>query len=204
MNLDIIESRIKKLSNKIDKENFIYDFLLAFDLPKTSINRLKKGDYNKSKISNEIIWSKKIYFRHVTDIEDVHYTIDEISKNSVIEKNKIRFLVVTDFQTFLSKDLKNGDSLDINIKELSKNFEFFLPLIGLEKNEDIKESLIDIKAANKLGKLFDSIIFDNKDFLKSDKLRHGLNIFFTRLIFCFFAEDSNIFKKGIFTNTIAL
>ena len=68
MNLDIIESRIKKLSNKIDKENFIYDFLLAFDLPKTSINRLKKGDYNKSKISNEIIWSKKIYFRHVTDM----------------------------------------------------------------------------------------------------------------------------------------
>ena len=36
--------------------NFIYDFLLAYGLPKSSINRLKKGDYNQSKIDGEIIW----------------------------------------------------------------------------------------------------------------------------------------------------
>lgn len=203
MNLDKIETELVKISSKLDKESFIYDFLLAYGLPKSSINRLKKGDYNKSKKNNEIIWSKKIYFYQTDKNEDVHYVIDEIVKNESVSKFNIRFIIVTDFTTFLSIDLKTKETLDISIKELSKNSEFFLPLTGLEKSETINESLIDVKAAGKLGKLFDSLVNDNPDFMKSEKKRHGLNIFFTRIIFCFFAEDSNIFQKGLFTNTIS-
>ena len=106
MNLEKIENNLKKLVSNIDKENFIYDLLLAYGLPKSSINRLKKGDYNKSKNDGEIIWAKKIYFKTVSENEDVHDVIDEISKSNVIEKQKIRFVIVTDFKTFLSKDIK--------------------------------------------------------------------------------------------------
>jgi hypothetical protein len=42
MNLEQIENNIKELVSNLDKENFIYDFLLAYGLPKSSINRLKK------------------------------------------------------------------------------------------------------------------------------------------------------------------
>jgi len=59
MNLEKIENNLKKLVSNIDIENFIYDLLLAYGLPKSSINRLKKGDYNQSKIDGEIIWKKK-------------------------------------------------------------------------------------------------------------------------------------------------
>ena len=62
MNLDKIEAQLIKISSKVDKENFIYDFLLAYGSPKSSIKRLKKGDYNKSKNIGEIIWSKKNLF----------------------------------------------------------------------------------------------------------------------------------------------
>jgi hypothetical protein len=202
MNLEQIENNIKELVGNLDKENFIYDFLWAYGLPKSSINRLKKGDYNKSKIDGEIIWNKKIYFKSVSVNEDVHDIIDEISKNSKIVKNKIRFIIVTDFKTFLSKDIKAKDTLDIDILELPKNLQFFLPLIGLEKAQIINESLADIKAAEKMGKLYDILIKDNKSFLENDKKKHGLNIFFTRILFCFFAEDTEIFKDGIFTKSI--
>ena len=60
MNLER-ESDLKNISSKINEENFIYDFLLAYGLPKSSINRLKKGDYNQSKIDGEIIWNLKKY-----------------------------------------------------------------------------------------------------------------------------------------------
>ena len=83
MNLEKIETNLKNISSKINEENFIYDFLLAYGLPKSSINRLKKGDYNKSKIDGEIIWAKKIYFKSVLKDEDVHDVIDEISKNNL-------------------------------------------------------------------------------------------------------------------------
>lgn len=202
MNLEQIEKDIKKLVSNVDQENFIYDFLLAYGLPKSSINRLKKGDYNKSKNDGEIIWAKKIYFKTVLENEDVHDVIDDISKSDVIEKQKIRFIIVTDFKTFLSKDTKTSDTLDIEITELSKNSQFFLPLIGLEKAEIISESLADIKAAEKMGKLYDILINHNQNFIKDNKKKHGLNIFFTRMLFCFFAEDTEIFEKGIFTRSI--
>ena len=202
MNLDKIETKLIKISSKINKDSFIYDFLLAYEQPKASINRLKKGDYNKSKNNSEIIWAKKIYFKTVLKNEDVHDVIDEISKKDVIEKQKIRFIIVTDFKTFLSKDTKTGDTLDTELFKLSESFNFFLPLIGHEKIIIDKENPADIKAANKMSKLFDVLIRDNNKFYQDKKKRHELNIFFTKILFCYFAEDSDIFEKRLFTDTI--
>lgn len=201
MNLDKIETNLKNISAKIDKENFIYDFLLAFDLPKSSINRLKKGDYNQSKFDGEVIWAKKIYFKTVSKDEDVHDVIDEISKNSLIEKQKIRFVIVTDFKIFLSKDIKSDDTLDIEISKLNESLNFFLPLIGREKIILDKENPADIKAANQMGKLYDQIIRDNSDY-DLEKYRDHLNLFFTRLLFLYYADDAEIFKKNQFFDAI--
>lgn len=202
MNLDNIENELKNISSKINKETFIYDFLLAYGLPKSSINRLKKGDYNQSKIDGEVIWTKKIYFKPVSKDEDVHDIIDNISKNSVIDKQKIRFVIVTDFKIFLSKDIKSDDTLDIEISKLSESLNFFLPLIGREKIVFDKENPADIKAANQMGKLYDQIIRDNKNYdLK--KYRDHLNLFFTRLLFLYYADDSEIFKKNQFLRALS-
>ena len=202
MNLEQIENNIKELVSNLDKENFIYDFLLAYGLPKSSINRLKKGDYNKSKNDGEIIWAKKIYFKTVLENEDVHDVIDDISKTNEIEKQKIRFIIVTDFKTFLSKDTKTSDTLDIELSKLFQSLNFFLPLMGREKIILDNENPADIKAANQMGKLYDQIIKDNEDY-DLEKYRDHLNLFFTRLLFLYYADDSEIFKKNQFLNTVA-
>ena len=145
MNLEKIEKNLEKLVQDFKKENFIYDFLLAFDQPKATINRLKKGTYNLSNKNYELIWKKKIYFYQVSDKEDVHNIIDELSKDSETKKNKIRFLIVTDFKNFLSKDLKTNDSLDIKLTKLSENIGFFLPLLGREKMNLEIENPADIR-----------------------------------------------------------
>lgn len=202
MSIEKIEINLKKLEKKIDKKNFIFDFLLCYDQPKATIDRLRKGDYNLSKKDNQLIWKKKIFYHKIKESEDTHDVIDELSKDQINNKNKIRFLIVTDFKNLLSIDKKTNQTLDINITEISKYVDFFLPLTGMEKAENILENLIDIKAAEKMGKLYDMVIKDNKHLLKLEKEQHGLNIFFTRIIFCFFAEDSKIFDKGIFTKSI--
>ena len=202
MSLSKIENNLKKLITNFDKENFIYDFLLAFDQPKSSINRLKKGDYNKSKQEDEIIWSKKIYFKKIRKEDDVHYVIDDLSKNQNAEKFKVRFLIVTDFNTFLAKDLKNHDTLDIDINKIYLNANFFMPLTGLEKAENISENLADVKAAYKMGKLFDILIKDNPKLNDNERSKHHLNLFFSKILFCFFSEDSEIFEERLFTKSI--
>tara|TARA_B110000971_G_scaffold113972_1_gene116931 strand:- start:3405 stop:6074 length:2670 start_codon:yes stop_codon:yes gene_type:complete len=202
MLIENIENKLKKIEQSLDKKNFIYDFLEAYEQPKSTIKRLKDGDYNLSKNSNELIWKKKIYFYTTKDNEDIHDIIDSISKSEVIEKYKIRFVIVTDFEEFLSIDKKNNSTLDIKINELSKNVDFFLPLSGLEKAKDFEESEADIAAAYKMGQLYDKIILDNPHLTKTNKSRHSLNIFFVRLLFCYFAEDSGIFEKAIFTKSL--
>jgi hypothetical protein len=60
MLIEKIENSLKKLLKNIKKETFIFDFLEAYDLPKATISRLQKGDYNLSKNCNELIWKKKL------------------------------------------------------------------------------------------------------------------------------------------------
>jgi hypothetical protein len=63
MNIAQIEINLQKLIATFNKETFIYDLLLAYNLPKASITRLKKGNLNLSKVQGEISWKKKLFFK---------------------------------------------------------------------------------------------------------------------------------------------
>jgi hypothetical protein len=52
-----------------------------------------------------------------------------------------------------------------------------------------------------MARLYDEIIKHNQITTAADV--HHLNVFFSRLLFCFFAEDTNVFEAGQFTNAIA-
>ena len=107
MNLEIIEKNLKKITENLDTSSFIYDFLLAYGYPKSTVKRLKTGSYNLSNKENELIWKKKIYYHKITNnSDDVHDIIDELSNDKVTKKQKIRFLIVTDFKNFLAKILR--------------------------------------------------------------------------------------------------
>jgi hypothetical protein len=200
MNIEKLEEDIRALTDNPSEDTFVYDLLLAYGLPKASITRLKKGDYNLSKNSGEVLWKKKLCFRHEAK-SDLHGCIDELTNAPSITKHHPRFIVVTDFKTLLSVDTKTGDTLDTPIAELAKHFDFFLPWAGLEKSQLQSESPADIKAAERMGRLYDLILQDNPP--KTPKDRHALNVFLSRLLFCFFAEDTDIFSAGQFTNAVA-
>ena len=89
---------------------------------------------------------------------------NKLKNNGAISKNKIRFLIVTNFDLFLSIDIKTNQSLECKLFEIHKFADFFLPLIGIEKFQSIEESPADIKASNNMGKLYDQILEDNKSF----------------------------------------
>ena len=200
--LTFIQQDLIKLlkEDSLDKE-FIFKFLIIYGTPKTTIARLKSGDYNLSKNKdNEIIWKRKIHFIK-TENEDPHIVIDRLQKSEFTKKNEIRFLIVTDFKIFLAVDVKLDETLDCPLMDLSKNSDFFLPLTGTEKFENFNENPADIKATLSIGKLYDQILIDNKN-IDIEKNRNFLNIFFTRLIFLYYADDSFIFEKQLFLKNL--
>jgi hypothetical protein len=110
-------------------------------------------------------------------------------------------VIVTDYNLFLAADTKTGEKLDIELQELPKHFDFFLPWAGMEKAQHRNENPADVKAAERMAKLFDEIKKDNVAASEDDS--HALNVFLSRLLFCYFAEDTHIFQDGQFTNAIS-
>jgi type I restriction-modification system DNA methylase subunit len=71
----------------------------------------------------------------------------------------------------------------------------------MEKAQHANENPADVKAAEKMARLFDEIKKDNPS--DDPTFIHDFNIFLTRLLFCFFAEDTNIFKENQFINSVS-
>lgn len=63
MNSHEIEHNVKRIIESFSKDDFLYDLLLAYGISKTSITRLKSGDYYLSKVEGEILYKKKVFLK---------------------------------------------------------------------------------------------------------------------------------------------
>ena len=198
MTITQIEQNIKELMANFTKEEFIFEFLLAYGNPKATITRLRKGNLNQLESKGELTQRKKLFFKIAQ--KHLHSTIDDLKEEFEPKKSKPRFIMVTDFKMLLAYDTKTTDSLDIGFTELPKYYDFFLPLAGMEKAQYLKENIADVKASQQLAKLYDEILKTNQPNNSSEV--HTLNLFLTRLLFCYFAEDTNIFGDNQFTHAI--
>jgi len=200
MNIAQIEKNIQKLIESFQPDSFIYDLLLAYGLPKASIKRLQLGGLNLSREKEEIIWKKMLFFKAVNP-DEIDLVFDEMKNSPIPRKHDARFVLATDFQKILALDIKTQDSLAISVQDLTKHFDFFLPWAGMEKAQLQHENPADVKAAEKMAKLYDDIRKDNPT--ETPEEVHNLNVFLSRLLFCFFAEDTGIFDPGLFTHSIS-
>jgi type I restriction-modification system DNA methylase subunit len=196
----IIESMEQACSN-LNPDEFIFSFLDAYGFPKSTITRLRKGDDSRNVASgNDIGLKKKLYFRSAPEGTDLNAEADSLRASEVVSRNDIRFVIVTDFTSLVAFDLKAEERLETTMDELDKQYAFFLPLAGYEKAVMYSEHPADVKASEKMGRLFD-LIRERNDLSKPEDI-HALNVFLTRLLFCFYAEDTGIFDQSQMTSAI--
>ena len=199
---------LEKLTTKVidnnKKDDFVYDFLTLLDVSKSTITSLKKNDGRFNVAANpetgEVANKHRIYFKPIEEGQDLAKALSEVVSSPIISQHKIRMVMVTDFNTVLINDTKYDETLDCDFADLYKNYHFLLPLAGLERAREYSEHPADVQASEKMGRLFDHIRKLN-EFNTADDL-HALNIFLTRLLFCFYAEDTGIFKADQFYDVI--
>ncbi|MDX4067503.1 N-6 DNA methylase [Aliarcobacter skirrowii] len=194
-----IENNLNNLISNFNKETFIFDLLLAYGTPKSTIKRLIGSDHDKLDTNGELIFRKKLFFKVAS--KNLHSVIDELKTQKEVTKHSPRFIIVTDFETLLAYDTKTSDSLDTELLNIVNHYDFFLPLAGMEKANFQDENPADVRASIKMAKLYDELQKNNKFESKEDI--HSLNVFLTRLLFCYFAEDTNIFEENLFTYSIS-
>lgn len=200
MNIGQINTNLENLILNFNPESFIYDLLLAYGTPRATIARAQMKEKNLfDEFGDDVIIRKKVFYRVVQPVE-LQMAFNELRTNDKVRRHEPRFIVVTDYETLLAVDTKTTEVLDIPLVDINRHFDFFLPWAGMEKHKIVQEQEADLKAADRMAKLYDEICKTNPT--ETPEQVHNLNVFLSRLLFCFFAEDTDIFEKNLFTNSI--
>lgn len=201
MNAVEIEEAISALAEQaFDSEEFPFAFLEAFGNKATTIKRLRSGSTNSSDLGG-VLQRNNI---HLVACEpgQVPSTLQALRQSPATTKGKAKFILATDGAALEAEDLTTGETIACQYKDFPNHFGFFLPLAGITTVKQIRNNPIDIQATGRLNRLYVELLKTNEDWA-SDARRHDMNQFMARLIFCFFAEDTDIFGgENLFTSTI--
>ncbi len=202
MNAVEIEQAITDLAEQpFDRASFPYAFLDAFGNKETTIKRLRAGASNKSDLGG-VLQTGNIHIL-TCDPGQVPATLKALRESPATAKVKAKFVLATDGADFEAEDLASGETVACPYKDFPDHFGFFLPLAGITTVRQIAENSFDIRATSRLNRLYVELLKDNPEW-GTDARRHDMNHFMARLIFCFFAEDTDIFTgKRLFTDTVA-
>lgn len=202
MNAVEIEAAVSELAAKpFDAQEFAFDFLRAFGNKETTIKKLRAGQSNSSDIQNGVLQRNHIHIA-VCDQDKVSEVLKALRESKATEKAKAKFILATDGVDLQAEDLISGETISSAFSNFAEHFGFFLPLAGISTIREIKDDPIDVRATGRLNKLYIELLKENPDWATEER-RQDMNHFMARLIFCFFAEDTEIFQpSGIFTQTI--
>lgn len=201
MNAVEIEEAISDLAlEAFDKDEFPFAFLRAFGNKETTIKRLRAGSTNKSDAGG-VLQTNNIHIA-VADAGAVTHKLGELRESPATARAKARFVLSTDGANFEAEDLETGETVACEYQQFPDHFGFFLPLAGISTVKQLRDSSFDIRATSRLNRLYVELLKDNSDWGGSEQ-RHEMNHFMARLIFCFFAEDTDIFAgESLFTDTV--
>lgn len=202
MNAVEIEEAVSRLAEApFDSANFPFAFLEAFGNKETTLKRLRSGNSNQSDISGAVLQRNNIHLKVCAEGQ-VTATLAALRQSPATTRQKAKFILATDGKTFEAENIGDGETVACEYPDFHNHFGFFLPLAGITTVRQIRENAFDIKATSRLNRLYIELLKENPAWDTAAR-REEMNHFMARLIFCFFAEDTDIFhSRGLFTATI--
>ena len=201
MNPVEIEEAVSVLAGgPFDPCEFPFAFLRAFGNKQTTVKRLRTGATNRSDVGG-VLQRSNIHIK-VAPEGEAAAALAALKASPETARAKAKFILATDGREFQAEEMESGDIVGCDFPEFHEHFGFFLPLAGITTVKQIRESAFDIKATGRLNRLYVELLKHNRDWDTGDR-RHDMNHFMVRLIFCFFAEDTEILPdQARFTGTI--
>ena len=194
-----IEQRLAdSLAGGVNPAEVGYKLLYSFGKSERDIERYKEGKGVLKTFDGLLI--KGLFCYRSASTMQLTNVLERLKQDQQVLKAAPKIVAVSDGKSILAYDLREKDTYENQLERLPSDFAFFYPLMDVERVHYVEESPADIKAAEKLAKLHDELRSYN-EFRSNDDL-HDLNIFISRLLFCFFAEDTGIFEENLFTSSI--
>jgi hypothetical protein len=201
MNAVEIEEAVTALAEcPFDAKEFPFAFLQAFGNKETTLRRLRKGESNKSDLGG-VLQTNNIHIATCA-LGEVTVTLAALKASPATGRAKAKFVLATDGEQLEAEDLASGETVACAYIDFPNHFGFFLPLAGITTVKQLRDNAFDIRATSRLNRLYVELLKKNPDWGEAQR-RHDMNHFMARLIFCFFAESTDIFNgNGLFTATV--
>jgi hypothetical protein len=199
---EIAEAVSKMAGEPFDAANFPFAFLEAFGNKDATIARLRNGSSNGSDVPGAVLQRSNIHLG-VSANGETPAMLDALKASPATKKQKAKFILATDGEVLEAEDLASGETMACEYQKIENHFGFFLPLAGITTVKQIHNNPVDIQATGRLNRLYIELLSENPDWGTAAR-RQDLNQFMARLIFCFFAEDTDIFHGDqLFSSTVA-
>ena len=140
----------------------------------------------------DLLWKGTILIEHKSRGKDLDKAYQQAKDYfpGLTDKELPRYILVSDFERFRLFDLEENTQQEFKLNELVSNVSLFGFIAGYQKRSYKEQDPVNIEAAELMGKLHDK--------LKAiGYTGHHLELYLVRLLFCLFADDTNIFEKGI-------
>ena len=195
----------KSTNENAEKQLFYIDFFEIFGINKDEFHNIINFEYPVTSISKttkfiDVLWKGVILIEHKSVGKDLNKAFSQASEyiQYLNENERPKYILVSDFQTFILRNTSTNKQVSFPLKNLHKYVEYFSfirDISTLDKNFDyIEKEELNIHAAELLGDLYDRMYKSHKDF--------RLDQFLVRILFCLFAENTDIFEKGQFKQYI--
>ena len=107
--------------------------------------------------------------------------------DSLSERDRPRYILVSDFQTFELHDLDEGEHITFPLADLHDHVEEFGFILGVQRRIFRDQDPVNVEASASMGRLHDALE-------ASGYSGHDLEVFLVRTVFCLFADDTGIFE----------
>ena len=176
---------------KGETQSFYDDFFEVFDVRRRSVARYEE---NVAKLDNrrgfiDLFWPGVLIVEQKSAGRDLDKAYGQAGEyfDALPERDRPRYILVSDFQTFELHDLDERATVAFPLAELPRHVEAFGFILGVQRRTFRDQDPANIEAAELVGQLHDA--------LEAAGYRgHDLERLLVRIVFCLFADDTGIFE----------
>ena len=185
---------------KGETQSFYNDFFQIFGVRRRSVARyeehVKKLDNRSGFI--DLFWPGVLIVEQKSEGRDLKRAYGQAGEyfDSLPERDRPRYILVSDFQTFALHDLDEGESVSFALADLPSHIEKFGFILGVQRRTFRDQDPVNVEASASMGRLHDAL-------RESGYVGHDLQVFLVRVVFCLFADDTGIFEpRDIFLDLL--
>ena len=185
---------------KGETQSFYNEFFEVFGVRRRSVARYEEHVRKLNDRSGfiDLFWPGVLIVEQKSagrDLEEAYGQAGEYF-DALRERDRPRFVLVSDFQTFELHDLDERAVIKFPLAALPEHVESFGFILGVQRRTFRDQDPANIEAAELVGRLYDSLADVGHG-------GHDLERFLVRVVFCMFADDTGVFEpRDIFLDFI--